>query len=248
MIQLALFLSLTVSISLVAFAGIALIPGAQTPESARGLPVWLLAAWGPSLAAILLAARSGELSDLVYRAIQFSGVPLAVWFIALSPLMVLAFAVLRNGGLPDVHLLTVGMIAKVILLNLILGPTGEELGWRGVMQPLLSGQMGWFAASLVVGAVWFAWHLPLWLVNSPQAEIPVPLFGAHVMAYAVILGAMAHLSPSIAPAILFHLAVNVMAGVALVGGLGDSAAYFRVTLLPYWAIALAVTGWLALRS
>lgn len=41
MIQLALFLSLTVSISLVSFAGIALIPGAQTPESARGLPVWL---------------------------------------------------------------------------------------------------------------------------------------------------------------------------------------------------------------
>lgn len=248
MTQIGPFLALTFVISLVAFAGIVWIPGAQSPESARGLPVWMLAAWGPSLAAILLALRSGELGELLLRAVQLNGVPVSVWLIALSPVLALLVAVLQNGGLPDARLLSVGMIAKVILLNLILGPTGEELGWRGLMQPLLAEQMGWLAASLTVGAVWFAWHLPLWLVPSPQAQIPVVLFGAHVMAYAVILGAMTQLSPSIAPAILFHLAVNVMAGVALVGGLGESAVYFRVTLLPYWGIALAVAGWMTLRG
>lgn len=248
MTQLVPFLALTFAISLIAFAGIVWIPGAQTPESPRGFPVWLLAAWGPSLAAILLAARSGTLTELLWRAIQVNGVPPAVWLIALSPLLALLVAGLRHGEIPDAHLLTTGMIAKLVLINLLLGPTGEELGWRGVMQPLLAGHMGWLFASLVVGAVWFAWHLPLWLVASPQAEIPVLLFGAHVLAYAVILGAMTHLSPSIAPAILFHLAVNVAAGLALVGGLGDAASFFRVTVLPYWGIALAVAGWVSMRG
>lgn len=248
MMALTPFILLTFLISLVAFAGIYWVPGAQSPESARGLPVWLLAVWGPSLAAIVLAARSGELAGLLQRAVMLSDVPLPVWIMSLTPIMALLIAAYRHGGLPDAHLLTIAMASKLVLFNLILGPLGEELGWRGVMQPMLAGQIGWFSASLVVGVVWFMWHLPLWLVESPQSELPIPLFAAHVMAYAVILGGMTHLSPSIAPAILFHLAVNVTAGVALIGGLGDSVSYFRATLLPYWAIALAVTGWVTIRA
>lgn len=241
------FLILTFAISLIAFLGIYSIPGAASPDTARGMPVWMLAAWGPSLAAMILAARSGDLADLLARAVLVRGVPVAVWIMALTPCVALLVAVIRYGGLPQAHVLTIGMVAKLVIINLILGPTGEELGWRGVMQPMLASQMGWFAASLAVGAVWVVWHLPLWLVDSPQAEIPVAIFAGHVMAYAVILGGMTHLTPSIAPAILFHLAVNVMAGLALIGGLGDSASYFRATLLPYWAIALAVTGWVTIR-
>ncbi|MGI3184758.1 CPBP family intramembrane glutamic endopeptidase [Nioella aestuarii] len=237
------FLALTFLISLIAFAGIYKIPGAQTPESPRGLPVWLLAVWGPSLAAIVLTARSGELADLLARVVMLSGVPAPVWAMAFSPVAALALVVHRHGGIPQAHVLTNGVIAKLVLLNLVLGPLGEELGWRGVLQPELADQVGWVAGSLVVGAIWFAWHLPLWLVDSPQSEIPIPLFGAHVMAYAVILGAMTHLSPSLAPAILFHLWVNVAAGLALLGGLGTSASYFRATLLPYWGIAFAATAW-----
>ncbi len=248
MTELGPFILLTFLISLVAFAGIYWIPGAQSPDTARGLPVWLIAVWGPSLAAIILATRTGDLVDLLARAVMLQGVPIAIWILAFSPIIVLMVAIYRSGGLPEPQLLTVVMVCKLVLFNLVLGPTGEELGWRGVMQPALAGKMGWFAASLAVGAVWFVWHLPLWLVDSPQSELPIPLFAAHVMAYAVILGAIVHLTPSIAPAILFHLGVNVMAGVALIGGLGDSTDYFRVTMLPYWVIALAATGWVAIQT
>lgn len=246
MTEIGPFLVLTFSISLIAFAGIYRIPGAQSPETLRGLPFWLLAVWGPSLAAMILAHRSGDLADLLERAVMLRDVPATVWLLAVSPAFVLFLVVYRNRGFQQAHLLTAGTIIKLLLLNLILGPMGEELGWRGVMQPVLADEIGWFAAALVVGVVWFVWHLPLWLVNSPQAEIPVALFGAHVMAYAVILGAMTHLSPSIAPAILFHLCVNAAAGLALVGGLGSSSAYFHATLRPYWALGLAATAYVAL--
>lgn len=243
MTDLIAFLVLSFSISLVAFAGIYTIPGAQTPDSPRGLPVWLLAVWGPSLSAILLAAWSGDLAALLARAVMVRGVPVAVWLGVCAPLAIFAACCIRAGGLPEARSLSVTLVAKLMLFNLVLGPLGEELGWRGVMQPMLADHMGWLAASLVVGAVWFIWHLPLWLVNSPQSEIPVMLFGAHVMAYAILLGAMTWLSPSVLPAILFHLAVNVTAGLALIGGLGDAAGYFRATLLPYWAAALAAVLW-----
>lgn len=89
--------------------------------------------------------------------------------------------------------------------NLILGPLGEELGWRAFMQERLQGSWGWLGASLVVGAVLFAWHLPLWMVDSPQRAIPLLLFGVHVMAYSVLIGAAYTLSNgSIVPAILLH--------------------------------------------
>ena len=39
-----------------------------------------------------------------------------------------------------------------------------------------------------------------------------------------------------------------MAGLAMMGGLGDAETYFRQTLLPYWGIALAVVGWVTLRA
>lgn len=243
MTDVSLFLLLTFGISLIAFAGIALVKGAQTPESAVGLPFWLFAVWAPSLAAFVLACRQGELAQMLAHAIDLASVPGVVWVLAGSPIFVLILVALRQGGLPQAALLTPGMILKLIALNLVLGPLGEEFGWRGFLQPAFAESHGWFLASLGVGVIWFVWHLPLWLIESPQAEIPLPVFAAHVMAYSVILGAMTLLAGgSLAPAILFHLAVNAVAGVALVGGLGSSAEFYRWSVVPYLALSLIVAA------
>lgn len=60
----------------------------------------------------------------------------------------------------------------------------EELGWRGVMQPLLEEKLNFPIATIITGVVWGIWHIPLWFVNgSSQQNMPFLFF----LALAVIL-------------------------------------------------------------
>lgn len=247
------FLALTFAISLAGFACIVAFPAARSPESALGLPFWLLMVWGPSLAALLLGLRAGTLAELLGRAVRVSTIPLSAWALVLAPFLLLVL--LRPFGPGESTPLTPGLVAMMVGFNLILGPLGEELGWRGVLQPHLNQHIGWLAAALLTGAIWFAWHLPLWTIDSPHAQIALPLFVAHVMLYSVIIGAACTLSGgSILPAILIHLAVNVASNAALFAGFREPNAWFGASLLPYLALALgavflvyARTGQLGLR-
>lgn len=45
--------------------------------------------------------------------------------------------------------------------TLIGGPIGEEPGWRGYALPRLEGRFPPAVASLILGVLWAAWHLPL---------------------------------------------------------------------------------------
>lgn len=243
-----IFIALTFAISLVAFVGIATLPAAHSPENLRGLPVWLLAVWGPTLAALILSWREGTLQILLARAVQLHDVSALAWLAAIAPLALLIGFALAFGK-PDLAAVTPGTLMIIIAFNLILGPLGEELGWRGFLQTRLQVEFGWLGAALAVGLVWWLWHLPLWLVDSPQREIPIVIFAGHVFAYAIILGAaQIWASGSIAPAIVFHLMVNATAAVALLGGFGTAEEWYRATLLPYAILALGMTlltTWLA---
>ena len=48
---------------------------------------------------------------------------------------------------------------------LIAGSFGEEVGWRGIGQPLLQARFGALTAAVIVGILWSAWHL--WPVLAP---------------------------------------------------------------------------------
>lgn len=241
------FLALTFAISLAGFGFIYFMPAARSPESAIGLPFWLIMVWGPSLAAILLSLRDGELLDLLGRAVNVSSVPASAWALVLAPLALLL--VMRPYAPEEATNLSVGLLVAMIGFNLILGPLGEELGWRGYFQDRLNPKIGWLAASVLVGAIWFVWHLPLWTIDSPHAQIALSLYAGHVMCYAVIIGAAYTLSGgSILPAILIHLTVNLAANLATFAGFRDPNSWFSSSLLPYSAIAVIGIGLVSLRT
>lgn len=235
------FVLLAFAISLTGFACILAIPAARTPDSAIGFPIWLHMVWGPSLAAILLSLRDGQLVDLLGRAVEVSTIPVVVWVLVAAPLAMLV--VLRPFAPDETAPLNIGLLAGMVMFNLFLGPLGEELGWRGYMQEHLVTRVGWLEASLIVGAIWFVWHLPLWTIDSPHAQIALPLFAGHVLCYTVMIGAAYTLSEgSILPAILMHLTVNLASNIALFAGFRDPNAWFSSSLWAFLILAAVSIG------
>jgi membrane protease YdiL (CAAX protease family) len=70
---------------------------------------------------------------------------------------------------------TIPGVVSLFLFSIFPGSAmGEELGWRGFALPRLQARRSALAASLIVGAVWGIYHLPLFLLGSPTR--PFALF------------------------------------------------------------------------
>jgi hypothetical protein len=87
---------------------------------------------------------------------------------------------------------------------------GEELGWRGYALPRLSDRFGLPFASVILGVLWAAWHLPLFFVQASDTYAQsFPLYLLQVTALSV---AMAWLywrtAGSLLLVMLLHAAVN----------------------------------------
>ncbi|MEW7007956.1 CPBP family intramembrane glutamic endopeptidase [Lentilitoribacter sp. EG35] len=236
------FLALTFAISICGFICIAKIPGAHSPDNPKAIPFWLITVWGPSLAAILLSYQDGRLVELLARIFQISTIPDQVWLLVIAPILLLLILSRFTKG--DREPLRIKVVFISIAFNLILGPLGEELGWRGFMQEDLNTQLGWLETSIFIGFIWYIWHLPLWTIQSPQSEISIYLFGFHCLAYSIIIGAAYTLSGgSILPAILIHLTLNLASNWALFVGLPKPNDWFRVSIIPYFVLAV-ISSWL----
>lgn len=80
-----------------------------------------------------------------------------------------------------------GVPFVVFFVAQLVGATGEEIGWRGFLQPLLETRMRRFAAIAVTGAVWALWHVQAFGAGPVVAVS----FFVSTMAFAVLLGTLA---------------------------------------------------------
>jgi membrane protease YdiL (CAAX protease family) len=86
---------------------------------------------------------------------------------------------------------------------------GEEIGWRGYALPRLADRVGLGWASVILGVVWAAWHLPLFFI--PEAETFGQSFVVYLMVVTALSVAMAWLfwrTGSLLLTMLMHAAIN----------------------------------------
>ncbi len=57
-------------------------------------------------------------------------------------------------------------IVSFLLSVFIYGPFPEELGWRGYALDRLQARWNALASSLILGAIWSIWHLPLFFIKD----------------------------------------------------------------------------------
>ena len=153
------------------FSGIFIAPvyaGALPPGYAQ------LAAFGPSLAAILLVWITGGRSAVrrLMGRLQVWDVGVQWWlFVLLFPaLLAVASLTLYNvfGGpaIDYADLAPIQSIIPMIILLTVAAGLGEEFGWRGFALPRLQVRDNALYASCIVGTIWGIWHTPLFLIDG----------------------------------------------------------------------------------
>lgn len=140
------------------------------------LPFAGLGLLGPAVAAVVLAQREGGragVKALLAPLLRWRVHP--GWYaVALLPAFLLAglLYLLNLAGRqgPIAYVPTVGGVVFGLFVSVV-----EEIGWRGYALPRLQRRWGGFAASGLLGLVWYVWHLPMF------AGAGVPLNLALVM-------------------------------------------------------------------
>ncbi len=89
----------------------------------------------------------------------------------------------------------------------------EEIGWQGILQPILQKRLPFLAAAIIGGIVWSIWHLPLWFIpNSSQSSYSFPAFTLFCITLGVTLAATHKITGSIWVSVLLHAWSNTVLG------------------------------------
>jgi membrane protease YdiL (CAAX protease family) len=103
------------------------------------------------------------------------------------------------------------------LITVTLASIIEEVGWKGYCEDSIGNYMNWFWESMIFGALWSLWHLPLIFIKGTyQAGLTVnPLYVVNFFVSGIPLGFIitwVYLASdrSILACMIFHLFVNFM--------------------------------------
>lgn len=195
-------------------------PLVVAPDSLPGPVGFVLVVLGslvPSSVAIFLIARlhGGRGVRKLFARLLKGRVGLR-WYVAVLLLSLLVplglgLSVLSGGSAPDVDV-TVASALSLFLFSIFPGSAmGEELGWRGFALPHLQRKHSALGASLVVGAIWGCWHLPLYLVGTDSRPPSIfPAFVLAVIATSVICTWLYNSTGgSLLIVVLYHAAANL---------------------------------------
>lgn len=180
----------------------------------------LIGLFGPALLAIAFVAVDQNANVRALLAQYFRvRAPLRVYLVALLtvPALLLVTQQLAPLVLPSASWRAFAYLSIPQMIIIPLISIGEELGWRGYLQPRMRRYFPLPVASLVVGAIWALWHLPGYILHMGVVDgVSFGWFCAWVISGAVILGWLYEHSSSVFVTILFHTSANVSFNMILI--------------------------------
>lgn len=172
----------------------------------------------PGIVAISLVRReqgTGGLRSLLARLVKAdSGArwfAFALTFMAAVKLLVAVVLRLTTGTWPAFGAEPVPMMFLAAIGSTVIGgQAGEELGWRGYALPRMAQSIGLGAASVLLGVIWAAWHLPLFFISHADTiGQSFPFYLLQVTALSVALAWLyMKTGGSLLLTMLFHAAIN----------------------------------------
>jgi len=136
------------------------------------------------------------------------------------PLSVLALGALASGGAMQApSLAALGLYVPMLAFQMVTTGLAEEPGWRDYALPPLQERFGPLGAALILGPLWGAWHLPLFLTADwggwPHVTLlHVVLFVAFSALFNVAVMWLFNRSGQSLPIVmLFHVSLNTTVSV-----------------------------------
>jgi len=212
----------------------------------------------PAIAEVILIARShdrAQWQDYRQRVLDFRRIRAGWWAVILLTFPILnGIAIMLNllltGEQPNFE--TAGrllsqpwMILPFAVFILLFGPLPEELGWRGYGLDSLQARWNGLTSSLILGAMWALWHLPLFFMagtfQHDEVGFGTPGFWSFCLGTTIssILFTWIYnnTSRSTLSAILFHFSIN-FSGELL--SPTEQARFYQLLLLIITAIAVTI--------
>ena len=174
--------------------------------------------YGPLIAAVVVTALAGGVAGLKgwgRTLLRWRAAPVLYAFALLAPLVVTLLGIGTNvalGATPPPAATWASWPSLLVVFPLVMvlgGPLGEEPAWRGLALARVAERRPMLQASLAVGVVWFAWHLPL-LLARPGEVVPGAI---GILSASVVFGWLYQRSNGVVLLpLLMHTAQNTFGG------------------------------------
>jgi hypothetical protein len=130
----------------------------------------------------------------------------AVSLVTVAVMLLLGMSIQWEYGVP-----WQGLVPTFFMI-LVLNALPEEYGWRGYALGRMLSRRSALTASLILGAIWGLWHLPLHFIDGTvQSNIPVYQFALQQMVLAIFYTWLFNNTRgAVSVAILFHTIGNIM--------------------------------------
>lgn len=238
------FIVLTYAIFFVIFMviGISILLGA--PESVTNI-LQIIAAWSSTFAFIILFRRiypGLRLMDFIKEQfaprLRFS----VLCTVVIIQVIIISVTILLLSITTDAHELalsftSLGTLLFAFLDNLVRGPLGEELGWRGYALNELQKKCSPLKSAVLVGVLWGFWHTPLWLASGYTGMNLIKyivLFMIGILAFSIIVTFFYNLNKNLVIPIVIHQLFNFSL-IIVKGDLMDILVY---VMLFYFVVAI----------
>ncbi len=131
---------------------------------------------------------------------------------------------------------SIGLLFFAFLNDLVRGPLGEELGWRGYVLNELQNKYSPLKSALIVGVLWGFWHTPLWFASGYTGVNLIKyivLFMVGIVSFSIVVTVFYNLNRNLIVPIVIHQLFNF----SLVLFRGDLLDILVYVMLAYFVFA-----------
>lgn len=177
---------------------------------------YMLGGFSPTIASFIVLKKSGRVKNLKEWSKNIFDFRHSFWHYVLVIVMAVLYILPqclvsgyeKGAPLPAIFL---------IIPMMVIGGGLEEAGWRYVLQPELEEKYHFTIATVIIGLIWWLWHLPLFYIPGVgQYGMNYLAFGVSVMGLSFALACIRTITGSVWLCVLFHAVVNSLSGIFLI--------------------------------